>query len=348
MTELLSRGRAPSADRDGLPQRLANPVFDTALTRAFGLRLPVVAGGLMWLSDADYVAAGTRAGVLSFLTAASFPEADDLRAEIARCRDLAEGRAFGVNVSMLPKLVPGEKTADVFRLIADEGVAVVETSGRNPEPYLPILKDAGITVIHKVPSLRFAEKAQSIGVDMVTIVGAECGGHPGMDLVGSMVNLGLAERRLRIPFLLGGGIGAGSQIVAALADGASGVTIGTRFLTADEIGAHADYKRALVAATERDTVLTMASVRNTIRTLRNETTGIVARLEAENPQGGIDRLMPHVAGRIGRLAYETGDTAYGMLSAGQALGFTGAQQPLADIVAALEAEALAALARLRP
>ena len=328
--------------------RPVDDALDTPLTRAFDLRLPVIAGGLMWLSDAGYVAAGARAGLLSFLTAASFPEPGALRAEIRRCRALAQGRSFGVNVSMLPKLVPGEETADVFRLIADEGVTVVETSGRNPEQYLPILKDAGVTVIHKVPSLRFAQKAQGIGVDMVSIVGAECGGHPGMDLVGTMVNVGLAERRLHIPFLLGGGIGAGSQIVAALAGGAAGVVMGTRLLGAHEISAHDGYKAALVAASERDTALTMATVRNTIRTLANETTRIVAELEAETPDIGIETLMPHVAGAIGRRAYESGDTSRGLLSAGQALGLLERCEPLADIVAQLETEALQALARLRP
>ncbi len=326
----------------------ADPVFDTAVTRAYGTRLPVVAGGLMWLSDAAYVSACARAGIIGFLTAASFPEPDALRAEIRRTRALSEGGAFGVNVSMLPKLVPGEKTEEVFRLIADEGVRFVETSGRNPEPWLPLLKDAGITVLHKVPSVRFAEKAQSVGVDMVSIVGAECGGHPGMDLVGSFVNLALAERRLKIPFLLGGGVGSGSQITAALAGGAAGVVIGTRFLVAQEITAHDGYKQALAAARETDTMLTMSSVRNTIRTLRNQTSETVARLEAENPQIGIEALMPHVAGWIGRKAYETGDTAQGMLSAGQALGLTDAVAPLAEIVAQLEHEALRALARLRP
>lgn len=328
--------------------RPVDPALETPLTRAFGLRLPVVAGGLMWLSDARYVSAGARTGILSFLTAASFPDPDDLRREIGRCRDMAGGRPFGVNVSMLPKLVPGEKTGDVFRLIADEGVRVVETSGRNPEPYLPILKDAGVTVIHKVPSVRYAVKAQSVSVDMVSIVGAECGGHPGMDLIGSMVNLALAERRLDIPFLIGGGIGAGSQIVAALAAGAAGVVIGTRFLAADEIGAHPAYKSALVAAGERDTALSMASVRNTIRTLRNETTEIVARLEAEDPGIGIEALMPYVSGAIGRRAYETGDVSRGMLSAGQSLGLLGRAEPLAAMIATLEDEAAVALARLRP
>ncbi|SEN10703.1 NAD(P)H-dependent flavin oxidoreductase [Palleronia pelagia] len=325
---------------------MTDPVFDTAATRAFGTRLPIVAGGLMWLGDAAYVSACARAGIMGFLTAASFP--DTLDAEIAKCRDMAEGNPFGVNVSMLPKLVPGEKTADVFKQIADAGVRVVETSGRNPEPYIPQLKDAGITVLHKVPSVRFAVKAQSVGVDMVTIVGAECGGHPGMDLVGSMVNMALAEERLDIPFLIGGGIGAGSQIVAALAAGASGVTIGTRFLVCEELTAHPGYKQAMVDASERDTDLTMQTVRNTIRTLKNETTKEVARLERENPEGGIDQLMPLVKGTIGRQAYASGDVSWGMLSAGQALGLTDAIKPLAEIVAELEHEAEVALARLRP
>jgi nitronate monooxygenase len=326
----------------------ADAALSTPLTDQFGLRLPVVAGGLMWLADADYCAAAARAGFLPFITAASFPEPADLKAEIARCRAQAEGRPFGVNVSMLPKLVPGEKTEDVFRLIIDEGIDVVETSGRNPEPYVPLLKEAGVTIIHKVPSVRFAEKAQSVGVDMVAIVGAECGGHPGMDLVGSMVNLGLAERRLDIPWLIGGGVGTGAQIVAALACGAAGVVMGTRLLAAAELPAHQGYKDALVAAGERDTALTMQSVRNTIRTLKNETTETVARLERENPEIGIDGLMPHVAGKIGREAYRTGDVSKGMLSAGQALGLLDRTESFAEIAQTLEAEALRALARLRP
>ena len=333
----------PIADRHP-----ADPVFDTAVTRRYGTRLPIVAGGLMWLSDAAYVSAGARAGIMSFLTAASFPEPEDLRREIRACRDASEGAPFGVNVSMLPKLVPGEQVAEVFRLVIEEGVRFVETSGRNPEAFLPELKAAGVHVLHKVPSVRFAQKAERIGVDTVSIVGAECGGHPGLDLVGSFVNLALAERRLGIPFLIGGGVGTGGQLVAALAAGAAGVVVGTRFLVAEEIPAHPDYKGALVAASERDTVLTMSSVRNTIRTLGNETTDLVARLERENPDIGIEALLPHVSGAIGREAYRSGDVARGMLSAGQTLGLTDAVEPLAAIVDTLEREALAALARLRP
>lgn len=318
----------------------------TPLTEKFDLRLPVLAGGLMWLADADYVAACAHAGIMGFITAASFPDPADLKAEIAKARQLCGGRPFGVNVSMLPKLVPGEKTEEVFRLIAGEGVEVVETSGRNPEAYMEFLKAQGSFVIHKVPSLRFALKAQSIGVDMVSIVGAECGGHPGLDLIGTMVNNALALERLDIPFLIGGGIGHGAQIAAALAMGASGVVMGTRLLVAEELNAHQSYKQALVEASERDTVLTMHTLRNTIRTLRNETTEIVARIEAENPKTEYETLRPHVAGFVGRRAYETGDVSKGMLSAGHALGLTDRIEPMAEIVARLADQADAAIRRL--
>jgi len=313
--------------------------WDTALTREFGLRLPIVAGGLQWLADAPYVAAAAKSGILGFVTAASFPKPDDLRAEIRKTRALVGGLPFGVNVSMLPKLVPNDQTEDIFRLIADEGITVIETSGRNPEPYIGLLKDLGLTVIHKVPAVRYAIKAQSIGVDMVSIVGAECGGHPGMDMIGSFVNAAMAGRDLKIPFLIGGGVGHGSQIVAALAMGADGVVMGTRLLVAQELTAHVGYKQALVDATERDTALTMGSVRNTIRTLANETTRQVAAMEADNPQVTIEELLPLVSGQIGRAAYQSGDVSRGMLSAGHALGLTDRIEPMADIIARIEVQA---------
>jgi nitronate monooxygenase len=314
----------------------------------FGTRLPIVAGGLMWLSNADYVAAAARSGMIGFITAASFPECGALRAEIRRCRDLCEGAPFGVNVSMLPKLVPGERTREVFETIVEEGVRFVETSGRNPEEFLPLLKSAGIKVLHKVPALRHAMKAASIGVDAVAIVGAECGGHPGLDMVGTIVNAAWADSRLNIPYLIGGGIGHGAQIAAALAMGAAGVVMGTRFLVADEVWAHADYKRRLVQAQPTDTELCMHSVGNTVRSLRNETTRAVRALEATQPGLTIHDLMPLVSGRIGREAYLSGDWSKGLLSAGHALAFVDHLEPLAAIVARLERQMHEALRRLAP
>jgi nitronate monooxygenase len=325
---------------------MSQSIFSNAVTELFGTRLPIVAGGLMWLANADYVAAASRAGIIGFITAASFPEPHALRAEIRRCRDLCEGGPFGVNVSMLPKLVPGEKTREVFELVVDEGVKFVETSGRNPEEFMPLLKQAGVKVLHKVPSVRFAVKAASMGVDAVAMVGAECGGHPGLDMVGSFVNAAWAESQLDIPYLIGGGVGRGSQLAAALAMGASGVVVGTRFVVAEEIWAHADYKRRLVEAGPTDTDLCMQSVRNTVRTLRNETTVAVKELEVRNPEVTIQDLMPMVAGKIGRNAYVTGDWSKGLLAAGQSLAFVDRIEPLADIVSRFESDMRRALARV--
>ncbi|MFI0395824.1 NAD(P)H-dependent flavin oxidoreductase [Paracoccus jiaweipingae] len=322
------------------------PFPQTALTRRIPLAAPVLAGGLMWLADAGYVAACARAGILGFITAASFPDPDDLRDQIRRCRAEADGRPFGVNVSMLPKLVPGEKTADVFRLIVDEGVDYIETSGRSPEEYMPIIRQGNALLIHKVPAVRYAVSAQRAGVDMVSIVGAECGGHPGMDMTGTMVNAAMAARALDIPFLIGGGIATGDQIIAALAMGAAGVVIGTRFLVADEIPAHPAFKQRIAQANERDTVLTMQSVRNTVRTLRNATTDAVARLEREKPDVTIADLLPLVSGQIARQGYRSGDVEQGLYAAGQALALTHSPQPLAAIVKGLIAEAAQARARI--
>ena len=319
-------------------------LFTTRVTELFGIRLPVLAGGLQWLADAGYVAAAARAGILGFITAASFPDLDSLRDEIRRCRDLAEGHPFGVNVSMLPKLVEGERTTRIFELVAAEGVRFVETSGRNPEPWLPGLKAAGIKVIHKVPAVRFALKAEAAGVDAVSVVGAECGGHPGMEMVGTMVQAATAARRLTIPLVVGGGIGTGAHLVAALALGADGVLVGTRFLTATEVPAHLDYKNHLVGADETATTLILQSVRNTARVLRNRTTETVQELERQGAR--LEALMPHISGQVGRAAYDSGDASTGALSVGQAVAFADRIEPLAEIVARFEREALAALDRL--
>ena len=320
------------------------PLFTTRITELFGIDLPVLAGGLQWLATPDYVAAAARAGICGFITAASYPEEAALRDAIRRCRDLAEGKPWGVNVSMLPKLVAGERTQAVFDLIVAEGVRFVETSGRNPEAFLPALKAAGITVVHKVPAVKYAIKAQAIGIDAVAVVGAECGGHPGMDMVGTMVQANVAAARLSIPLLVGGGIGTGAHLVAALALGADGVVVGTRFLVAEEIWAHDDYKRRLIGADETATTLILQSLRNTARVLRNTTAATVQALEKDG--AGIETLMPHLSGRLSRKAYETGDWSQAALSVGQAVAFADRIEPLAAIIRRFEAEAEAALARL--
>jgi len=319
--------------------------FRTRITDLFGIRHPILAGGLQWLANADYVAAAVKAGAMGFITAASLPDDDALVAEIRRCRELTEGRPFGVNISMLPKIAAHERVEAMMKVVVDEKVAFVETAGRSPAAYLPMLHDAGIRVIHKVPSVRFAVSAQAIGVDAVSIVGYECGGHPGMDLIGSFVQAAIAARDLTIPYCIGGGVGTGSQIAAALAMGADGVIIGTRFLVAEELWAHPDFKARVASAKETDTMLVMQSLRNTVRILRNDTAEEVAAIEARG-EGTLETILPLMSGRIGREGYVSGDTSRGSFAMGQALAFTNRVEPLADIVATLVAEAEAAVGRL--
>lgn len=300
----------------------------------------------MWLADARYVAAAGRAGIIGFITAASHASTARLADEIARCQDLAEGAPFGVNISMLPAPSPSERVEETIELVMRSGVRFVETSGRSPESYLPTLHSAGVKVLHKASSIRHALRAQSIGVDAVSVVGAECGGHPGNDLIGTMVQGALAGASFTIPVLLGGGIGNGAQIVAALALGVDGVTIGTRFVVAEETWAHRDYKDTLVRSTESDTSLIMQSVRNTVRAFRNETTATVLELERAGV-GDFETLRPHVAGLLGRRVYETGDSTHGALSLGQAVGFADRVEPLADIVRRLEVDMTSAMNKLQ-
>jgi nitronate monooxygenase len=327
------------------PRQAAEASIPTRVTDLFGIRLPVVAGGLQWLSTAEYVAAAARAGIVGFLTAASLEGDDALRREIRRCRDLCEGKPFGVNISMLPKIAPHERVERIVDVVVEEGVRFVETSGRSPETYLPKLKAGGVKVMHKVPAVQFARKAESLGVDAVAVVGYECGGHPGPDAIGSFVLGAVAARNVSIPVILGGGVGTGAHLAAALALDADGVIVGTRFLVASEIACHPDYKRGLIAAGEGDTTLILSSIRNTMRVLVNETSAAVQEIERQGA-GTLENLLPLVSGKIGRESYRTGKMDLGALPVGQSVAFADLIEPLADIVARMEREAIASAARL--
>jgi nitronate monooxygenase len=329
----------------GSPPNHRDPLFRTRITELYGIRLPVIASGLMWLANADYVGAAVNAGLMGFMTSASFPDPDDLRNEIRRCREVTGGKPFGVNIGVQASDQDATRIARVLDVVIAEGVRFVETYGHNPAALLPRLHDAGIKVLHKVPAVRFARKAQSVGVDAVTVIGAEAGGHPGMNLVGTMVQAGVAARDLSVPLVVAGGIGTGAHLVAALALGADGVAIGTRFLVAEEIWAHRRYKERLVALDETQTTLILRSLKKTQRTLANDKAKLVEQLEREHG-GDIDVLLPHITSKHARSAYQTGDYEQAVLSLGQAVAFADRIEPLAAIVERLEDEARAALERL--
>lgn len=323
------------------------PPFKTRITELYGIRLPIVASGLMWLADPVYVAAVARAGLIGFMTAASFPDVEALRAGIRRCRELSEGKPFGVNIMIRVSRDGKDRVNPLIDAVIEEGVKFVETAGNNPEAYIRRLKDAGITVLHKVPGvLRYVKKAESLGADAVTVIGSEAGGHPGVEPVGSIVAGVAAARSVKIPVILAGGIGTGEQLVAALALGAEGIAMGTRFLVSEEIWAHRQYKERLVAAAETDTTLLLQSMRNTQRALKTAHVAMIQQLEKTEPVDTAT-ILPHIMGTVGRKAYESGDVEKAMLSCGQGVVFADRIEPLAAIVDRLEAEARAAMNRLQ-
>ncbi len=240
----------------------------TRFTEEFGIEHPIVQGGMMWVGRAELVAAVANAGGLGFLTALTQPTPDDLRKEIERTRALTD-KPFGVNVTILPSINP-PPYAEYVQAIIESGITIVETAGSNPEPYLPYYKDAGIKVLHKCTSVRHALKAQKIGVDGVSIDGFECAGHPGEDDIPGLILIPAAARVLEIPMIASGGIADARGLVAALALGADGVNMGTRFLCTQESGIAQQVKEQIVANSELDTQLIFRTMHNTARVADNE------------------------------------------------------------------------------
>ena len=320
--------------------------FKTRITDLYGIRLPVIASGLMWLADPVYVAAVARAGLIGFMTAASFPDVAALRTGIRRCREMSEGKPFGVNIMIRASRDGTDRVNPLIDAVIEEGVKFVETAGNNPEAYIRRLKDAGIKVLHKVPGvLRYVKKAEALGADAVTVIGYEAGGHPGVEPVGSIVAGVAAARAVKIPVIVAGGLGTGEQLVAALALGAEGVAMGTRFLVSEEIWAHRQYKERLVAAGETETTLLLQSMRNTQRALKTGHVAMIQQLEQAQPVD-TQAILPHIMGTVGRKAYETGEVEKAMLSCGQGVVFADKIEPLAAIVDRIEAEARVAMGRL--
>ena len=290
----------------------------TRVTEMLGIKHPIVQGGMQWVGVAELAAAVSNAGGLGIITGLTQPTPADLLKEIARCRDMTD-KPFAVNLTILPtiKPVPYELYANA---IVASGVKIVETAGRNPEPYLPMFRAAGIKVIHKCTSIRHALKAEKIGCDMVSVDGFECAGHPGEDDVTNMILLPLAARRLQIPFLASGGIGDGRGLAAALAMGADGINMGTRFMVTQEAPIHQKVKQRMVDASELDTALIYRSLRNTARVFKNSVAEKVMEIEARDGPTNFEDLKNLVAGVKGRELFNDGDLDKGIWSAGMVVG----------------------------
>ena len=253
----------------------------TRITELLGIERPIVQGGMHYVGLAELAAAVSNAGGLGVLTALSQRTPELLAKEIARCRDMTD-KPFGVNLTFLPTF-SDPPYPEYIAAIIEGGITVVETAGRSPEAYMPQMKAAGIKVIHKCTSVRHALKAERIGCDAVSVDGFECGGHPGEDDIPNMILLPRAAEELKVPFIASGGMADGRSLVAALALGADGINIGTRFVATKEAPVHENVKQAIVAASELDTRLILRPLRNTERVLLNK--GVERILEVERERG---------------------------------------------------------------
>jgi nitronate monooxygenase len=309
----------------------------TRITKLLGIEHPIIQGGMQWVGLAELASAVSNAGGLGIITALTQPTPEDLLKEIERCQSLTD-KPFGVNLTILPtiKPVPYDEYAQA---IVDSGVKIVETAGRNPEPYLPQFKQAGIKVIHKCTSIRHAVKAERIGCDAVSVDGFECAGHPGEDDVTNMILLPLAAKRLKIPFLASGGFGDGRGLAAALAMGADGINMGTRFMVTKEAPIHDNVKQKMIEATELDTALIYRSFRNTARVFKNSVAEKVVEIEARPGETKFEDIQPLVQGVKGRELFDGGDLDKGIWSAGMIVGLIDDNPSCEDLVARIVAEA---------
>jgi nitronate monooxygenase len=292
-------------------------MIKTRFTEEFGIEHPVVQGGMQGVGRAELVSAVANAGALGFLTALTQPSPEDLLKEIERTQGMTD-KPFGVNLTILPTLKPVSYD-EYARAIAESGVKIVETAGRNPQPLLPILKEAGIKIIHKCTSVRHSVKAQTIGCDAVSIDGFECAGHPGEDDVPGLVLIPCAADQVDIPMIASGGFGDARGLVAALALGADGINMGTRFLATQEAPIHENVKQKLVESGERDTALIFRKLRNTARIFKNSIAEEVMELEGKG-ESTIDDVAHLVSGNRGRRVFEEGDMEAGIWSAGMVTG----------------------------
>jgi nitronate monooxygenase len=314
----------------------------TPITQMLGIEHPIVQGGMMWVGRPELVAAISNAGGLGMLTALIWPTAEELRTAIAQTRALTT-KPFGVNLTLLPVGRAPDYPA-LRRVIVESGVRIVETAGHSPHEHIADLKQHGVTVIHKCTSVRHALSAQRMGADIVTIDGFECAGHPGEDDVGGIVLLPAAVDQLAIPVLGCGGFADGRGLAAALALGAQGITMGTRFCATVEAPIHDKVKQVILSNDERDTRLILRGFKNTGRVAYTSVSAKVVELSAR-ADVDFEMLRPYVAGEHGRRALESGDIEQGLVWASQAQGLIHDIPTCAELIARIMKQAETVIAR---
>ncbi|KAF2402967.1 2-nitropropane dioxygenase [Trichodelitschia bisporula] len=319
--------------------------FNTALTRALGIKIPVVQGGMQWVGYAEMAAAVSNAGGLGLLTALTQPTPEDLRKEIRRCKTMTS-KPFGVNLTLLPAMVPPDYPA-YARVIIEEGIKIVETAGNSPGPVIKQLKAANIIILHKCTTIRHAQSAVKLGVDFLSIDGFECAGHVGESDITNFILLSKARQTLKVPFIASGGFADGQGLAAALALGAEGINMGTRFMATVEAPIHQNIKQAIVDADEHDTELVLRKWRNTSRLFSNKVAKEAVRIEKADTTGdfGKSGIGAVVSGKRGREVFINGDKDYGVWTAGQVIGLINDVPTCEALLTRIEKEAVETLSK---
>ncbi|GBE83774.1 inosine monophosphate dehydrogenase [Sparassis crispa] len=309
----------------------------TALTKLLDIRVPVVQGGMQWVGVPQLAAAVSNAGGLGILTALTQPDPQALRLAIRETRKRTSNN-FGVNITLLPTINPPDYEGYARAAVA-EGVRIFETAGNNPGPLIKFFKSQGCVVIHKCTTIRHAQSAIRLGVDMLSIDGFECAGHPGEQDIGGLVLLARAAQELKIPYIASGGIADGRGLAAALALGACGVNMGTRFMCTVESPIHQNIKDAIVDATETDTVHIFRTLHNTARVFRNRVSEEVVAIERRPGGARFEDVRELVSGARGRQVFERGDPDFGIWTAGVVIGLIHDCPSCEELIARIEREA---------
>lgn len=318
-------------------------MLKTRATELLGIKYPIIQGGMHNLGTPELASAVSNAGGLGTINVTIYPTPEELRAAIRRVKELTD-KPFCVNVTLIPSLSLGETTYKQLDVIFDEGVKAIETAGASPQAFSEAIKKGNAVWIHKAASVKHAKKAEDMGADMVTIAGYEVAGHPSTDGVGSIILANKTPRTLHVPVLAAGGFTDGRGLLAALAFGCEGITMGTRFVASKECVIHPNFKNWIINATENDTTLCQRTIKNMVRVADNSAAKKCLEMEARG--ASLEELMTVIAGKIGKACFDSGDTEGGMFAIGPAIGLIGEVKSVQEIIDDIMAETEAALTGL--
>ena len=318
-------------------------MLKTRVTEILGIQYPIIKGPMAYVSGPELTAAVSNAGGMGIIASLTFQTIDELRGAIKKTKELTN-KPFAINVTLLPTARP-VNYEDYFKASIDEGVKIIETSGRSPAPYMKIMKDAGVISMHRATRTRDIRNAEQAGCDIATILGNEAAGHPGQEEIGTFVRVPIAASAVKIPVIAAGGITDARGLVAALALGAEGVLMGTRFMCTQEARIHDNIKAWMHTLHEMDTILIQKSIKNASRVVRNAHTEKI--LEMENRGATLEELLPMIRGSRGVNAYETGDTSEANITVGQGVGLINDTPTVKEVIDGMVAGATQIMQRLQ-